>query len=118
MTLETSSTESGTKDFIAVGTTINRGEDLAVKGAVGVFFLFFVPLAQHVVATAYNVNPQTYIFEVVEVVPDPNSRSKRWYKLRLDCRDDAKGPVTAVCGMNGYLVSSMGQKASGRPGGL
>jgi len=46
----------------------------------------------------------------VEVVPDPNSRSKRWYKLRLDCRDDAKGPVTAVCGMNGYLVSSMGQK--------
>jgi cleavage and polyadenylation specificity factor subunit 1 len=59
---------------------------------------------------AYHVNLQTYIFEVVEVVPDANSRSKRWYKLRLDCRDDAKGPVTAVCGMNGYLVSSMGQK--------
>ena len=38
MTLETSSTESGTKDFISVGTTINRGEDLAVKGAVGVLF--------------------------------------------------------------------------------
>jgi hypothetical protein len=32
--LETLSTESGRKDFIAVGTTINRGEDLAVKGAV------------------------------------------------------------------------------------
>lgn len=32
--LETMSTESGMKDFIAVGTTINRGEDLAVKGAV------------------------------------------------------------------------------------
>lgn len=32
--LETMSTESGVKDFIAVGTTINRGEDLAVKGAV------------------------------------------------------------------------------------
>jgi len=87
-----------------VGTTINRGEDLAVKGAVGFF------LIDTLVLTAYNVNLQTYIFEVVEVVPDPNSRSKRWYKLRLDCRDDAKGPVTAVCGMNGYLVSSMGQK--------
>lgn len=34
ITLETSSTESGSKDFIAVGTTINRGEDLAAKGAV------------------------------------------------------------------------------------
>ncbi|KAL0578769.1 mRNA cleavage and polyadenylation factor subunit [Marasmius crinis-equi] len=85
VTLETSSTESGSKEFIAVGTTINRGEDLAVKGA-------------------------TYIFEIVEVVPDPSLAPKRWYKLRLRCRDDAKGPVTALCGLNGYLVSSMGQK--------
>lgn len=34
MTLETSSTETGSKDFVAVGTTINRGEDLAAKGSV------------------------------------------------------------------------------------
>ncbi|KAI0699171.1 CPSF A subunit region-domain-containing protein [Cerioporus squamosus] len=83
--LETMSTESGMKDFIAVGTTINRGEDLAVKGAV-------------------------YIFEIVEVVPDPSTNIKRWWRLKLLCRDDAKGPVTFLCGMNGYLVSSMGQK--------
>ncbi|KAF9486143.1 hypothetical protein BDN70DRAFT_870239 [Pholiota conissans] len=85
VTLETSSTESGSKDFIVVGTTIDRGEDLAAKGA-------------------------TYIFEIVEVVADPAVLPKRWYKLRLRCRDDAKGPVTAVCGFSGYLVSSMGQK--------
>ena len=34
VTLETASTESGSKDFIVVGTTIDRGEDLAAKGAV------------------------------------------------------------------------------------
>lgn len=34
VTLETLSTENGNKEFIAVGTTIDRGEDLAVKGAV------------------------------------------------------------------------------------
>ncbi|TFY75914.1 hypothetical protein EWM64_g8097, partial [Hericium alpestre] len=78
--LETQSTESGQKNFIAVGTTINRGEDLAVKGAI------------------------------VEVVPDPSSGVKRWFKLRMRCKDDAKGPVTALCGIDGYLVSSMGQK--------
>ncbi|KAI0259707.1 CPSF A subunit region-domain-containing protein [Gloeopeniophorella convolvens] len=83
--LETLSTESGHKNFIAVGTTINRGEDLAVKGA-------------------------TYVFEIVEVVPDPAFSMKRIFKLRLRCRDEAKGPVTAVCGIDGYLVSSMGQK--------
>ncbi|KAJ7248582.1 CPSF A subunit region-domain-containing protein [Mycena haematopus] len=85
VTLETPSTESGSKEFIAVGTTINRGEDLAAKGS-------------------------TYVFEIVEVVPDQALAPKRWYKLRLRFRDDAKGPVTAVCGFNGYLVSSMGQK--------
>jgi cleavage and polyadenylation specificity factor subunit 1 len=85
VTLETMSTETGTKEFIAVGTTVNRGEDLAAKGA-------------------------TYIFEIVEVVADPTLAPNQWYKLRLRCRDDAKGPVTALCGLNGYLVSSMGQK--------
>ncbi|KAG8922734.1 mRNA cleavage and polyadenylation factor subunit [Tulasnella sp. 418] len=84
VSLETLSTEKGQKDYVAVGTTIYRGEDLAVKGA-------------------------TYIFEVIEVVPEPDS-PKRRYKLRLLCRDEAKGPVSAVCGINGYLVSSMGQK--------
>ncbi|KAI0313592.1 CPSF A subunit region-domain-containing protein [Amylostereum chailletii] len=85
VSLETQSTDSGRKNYIAVGTTINRGEDLAVKGA-------------------------TYIFEIVEVVPDPASGLSRSFKLRLRCRDEAKGPVTAVCGIDGYLVSSMGQK--------
>ncbi|KAI0341420.1 hypothetical protein BDW22DRAFT_1408067 [Trametopsis cervina] len=83
--LETQSTETGTKDFIVVSTTINRGEDLAVKGAV-------------------------YIFDIVEVVPDMTSGFKRWYRLKLLCRDEAKGPVTALCGIDNYLVSSMGQK--------
>ena len=50
---------------------------------------------------------QTYIFEVVEIVPDGE---RRQFKLRLMCRDEAKGPVTALCGINGYLVNSMGQK--------
>ena len=50
------------------------------------------------------------MFEIVEVVPDPKSKVKRWWRLKLLCRDDAKGPVSFLCGMNGYLVSSMGQK--------
>jgi cleavage and polyadenylation specificity factor subunit 1 len=39
VTLETSSTENGSKDFIVVGTTIDRGEDLAAKGAVRLYKL-------------------------------------------------------------------------------
>jgi hypothetical protein len=45
--LETVSTESGHKDFIAVGTTINRGEDLAVKGAVSFRFETSASLFAH-----------------------------------------------------------------------
>lgn len=36
--LETLSTEQGLKDYVVVGTTISRGEDLAVKGAVWIFY--------------------------------------------------------------------------------
>jgi cleavage and polyadenylation specificity factor subunit 1 len=35
VSLETRSTTSGRREFIAVGTAICRGEDLTVKGAVG-----------------------------------------------------------------------------------
>jgi hypothetical protein len=46
VTLETAATETGLKDFIAVGTTIDRGEDLAVKGAVSAsaFIRYFISL--------------------------------------------------------------------------
>lgn len=36
--LETLSTQSGSKDFIAVGTSVFRGEDLAVRGCVSSSF--------------------------------------------------------------------------------
>lgn len=45
VTLETASTESGLKDYIAVGTTVNRGEDLAARGAVRYFVFMEIFLA-------------------------------------------------------------------------
>ncbi|KAF5378689.1 hypothetical protein D9757_010765 [Collybiopsis confluens] len=59
VSLETTSTETGLKNFIAAGTTINRGEDLAIGGA-------------------------TYIFEIVEVLADSKLTPKRWYKFGCD----------------------------------
>lgn len=101
--LETLSAETGSKNFIAVGTSINRGEDLATKGCVSWRLLLICVELTFV---------QTYIFEITEVVPDVSAVNapKRWYRLRLLCRDEAKGPITALCGFEGYLVSSMGQK--------
>lgn len=101
--LETLSTATGRKNYIAVATTINRGEDLAAKGAVS-------PGPFPSWAKADSDHMQTYVFEVVEVNPDPAAARSRSWKLRLRCRDDAKGPVTALCGIDNYLVSSMGQK--------
>ena len=49
VSLETLSTESGTKDFVVVGTTISRGEDLAVKGAVCFEYLFSFTISQSLV---------------------------------------------------------------------
>jgi hypothetical protein len=38
--LETLSTEAGNKDFIAVATSVHRGEDLAVRGAVSFYVVW------------------------------------------------------------------------------
>jgi hypothetical protein len=43
VTLETQSNETGFKEFVAVATTLNRGEDLAVKGAVRGNSRFYLP---------------------------------------------------------------------------
>ena len=84
VTLRSVATVSGLKDYIAVGTIISHGEDRPAKGA-------------------------TYLFDVVEVVAtdqDPTCR----FKLKMVMKDDAKGPITAITDMNGYLVTVMGLK--------
>jgi cleavage and polyadenylation specificity factor subunit 1 len=106
VSLETQSNEAGYKEFIAVATTINRGEDLAVKGAVRITL--------HHPFDA-DCRGQVYIFDVAEVVLDATSELERSHKMRLVCRDEAKGPITALCGLNGYLVSSIGQKVAQLP---
>lgn len=84
VSLHSKSTLSGRKDFVAVGTTVYRGEDLAARGGI-------------------------YIFEVVKVVADPD-RPYEGYKLKMLFFEDTKSVVGNVCDMDGYLVMSMGQK--------
>jgi cleavage and polyadenylation specificity factor subunit 1 len=84
LTLTSASTATGLKEFIAVGTTIFHGEDRPTRGA-------------------------TYIFDIVETVPnldDPLANAR----LKLLLKEDARGPVTALSDISGYLVCAMGQK--------
>ncbi|GAC95935.1 hypothetical protein PHSY_003513 [Pseudozyma hubeiensis SY62] len=76
--LDSPSTTSGRKEFIAVGTTTFHGEDRTAKGSV-------------------------YLFEVIEVVGGG-------WRVKLVCRDDSRAPVTAISSVNGYLMSTCGQK--------
>ena len=82
VTLDAPSTVSGRKDFIAAGTTTFHGEDRTSKGSV-------------------------YLFEVIQVVSPASQRDLR---LKLVCRDDSRAPVTAISQLNGFLVSTCGQK--------
>ena len=72
------------KTLIAVGTGIFRGEDHSARGAI-------------------------YVFEVIEVVPEPG-RPETNRKLKLVVREEVKGTVSAICGVNGYLLAAQGQK--------
>lgn len=72
------------KDFIGVGTCINKGEDVAVKGAI-------------------------YLFEIVELVPSSKDIGNN-FKLRLLMREETKGAVSAITSCSGYFVVAVGQK--------
>ena len=81
--LESSSVPGGYRDFIAVGTGFDFGEDRATRG-------------------------NTYIFEVVETVPLPGE--VRSWCLKMRTKDPARFPVSALGNINGYLLHSNGPK--------
>lgn len=72
------------KEFVAIGTSIIRGEDLAAKGAF-------------------------YIYEVIEVVPEPGKPETN-RKFKEVAQEGVKGAVTALCEVEGHLLVSQAQK--------
>ncbi|KAI8145123.1 CPSF A subunit region-domain-containing protein [Fennellomyces sp. T-0311] len=82
--LESKQTSTGKKHFMAVGTGYLRGEDTAMRGSI-------------------------YIFDIIEVVPEPNNpqTNHRYKHLHTE---DVKGAVTAMCDVSGHLVSCIGSK--------
>ncbi len=84
VSLDASSSPTGRRQFIAAGTSTFHGEDRTSKGSV-------------------------YLFEVIEVVSGKYQLG-RDLRLKLVCRDDARAPVTAIAELNGFLLSTCGQK--------
>ncbi|RPA88221.1 hypothetical protein BJ508DRAFT_410087 [Ascobolus immersus RN42] len=82
--LEVSEQTKARKQLLAVGTGICKGEDVAARGCI-------------------------YVFEVVEVVPEPG-RPETNRKLKLIVKEEVKGVVSALCGINGFLLAVQGQK--------
>jgi cleavage and polyadenylation specificity factor subunit 1 len=84
--LEVSETSHQRKELIAVGTAVVHGEDLATKGVIR-------------------------IFELINVVPEPGL-PHTGRRLKLLCREEVKGAVSAVSGLGtqGFLIMAQGQK--------
>ncbi|ORX39210.1 cleavage and polyadenylation specific protein [Kockovaella imperatae] len=80
--LESSSVPTGYRDFIAVGTGFDFGEDRATRGNL-------------------------YVFEVVEIVSEGGKTS---WQLVKRAKDPARNPVSSINNINGYLLNSNGPK--------
>jgi cleavage and polyadenylation specificity factor subunit 1 len=84
VTLENHASSTGYKSYIAVGTAMALGEDIAVKGSI-------------------------YMFEVITVVPDPTDPQTN-HKLKLVYREEVKGAVTCIGCMKGFLVTTVNKQ--------
>ncbi len=84
VSLESPSTPSGFRDYIAVGTGFDFAEDRASRGNV-------------------------YIFEIIETIAEPDRPGGGW-RLKLRCKDPARNPVSALTNITGYLLHSNGPK--------
>ncbi|KAJ3403781.1 Cleavage and polyadenylation specificity factor subunit 1 [Chytriomyces hyalinus] len=84
VSLDSKQTTSGKKLFLAVGTGMCRGEDLTARGRI-------------------------LIFDIIDVVPEIDN-PQSCHKFKLLHTVDEKSPVTALCGLNGYLVCANGSR--------
>eukprot|EP00118_Oscarella_pearsei_P015222 m.136215 g.136215 ORF g.136215 m.136215 type:complete len:1413 (+) comp38172_c1_seq126:32-4270(+) len=82
--LHSEETISGRKGFLVMSTTSVFGEEVTSRGRI-------------------------VIFDVIEVVPEPGKPLTK-HKLKELCSKEQRGPVTAVEQVDGYLLSSIGQK--------
>ena len=84
ITLKSGGTKSGMKDYIVCGTTYSCTEDVPSKGRI-------------------------ILMDIIDVVPEPGAPLTR-YKLKVEHTKEHKGGVSAVAGIQGHLVSAIGQK--------
>ncbi|KAI9088335.1 CPSF A subunit region-domain-containing protein [Phlyctochytrium arcticum] len=82
--LESKQTTTGRKSFLALGTGVVRGEDLATRGRI-------------------------VVYDIIDIVPEPEHpfAKNRFKQLYVS---EEKGPVTALCNVGGHLVAAIGTK--------
>lgn len=84
VSLEYEGHASGLKDYLAVSTNYNYGEDIISRGRI-------------------------FILDLIEVVPEPGQPLTK-NKIKTLYAKDQKGPVSAISSVCGNLCAAIGQK--------
>jgi hypothetical protein len=82
--LNSRQSNTGQKEYIAVSTSFQKGEDRQIRGRI-------------------------LLFEIISIVPDPEA-PHRDHKFKLIFQEEQKGPVSTLSHVNGYLLAAVGTK--------
>lgn len=82
--LNSRQSNTGKKEYIAISTSFQKGEDRQIRGRI-------------------------LLFEIISIVPDPEA-PYRDHKFKLIFQEEQKGPVSTLSHVNGYLLAAVGTK--------
>lgn len=98
--MHSESTTSGLQSYIVVGTAVNYGDEVFVRGRIVIYEAIEVVAEEGIILFVRHYEKYRCFLGLITTR----------HGLKTLYNKEQKGPVTSMCSCDGYLLTGMGQK--------